>query len=219
MDNLLTQFMLNTGITNLGKHKFSELHVLNEDEETGKYIIQKEDFSKSSSDVSGISLLTMEDGSLQYVIVEPNPSDRRNSVIVTKVNKLGGNNQGFEIDPTVKVPKSVWQDAVEEEDTTSEDTESEVEQAREEKPSYYSQMLNQLFRKDGELDALLDGTAEDQIRTVTEKLQEYTDNSMAFPMIPDAVANKVRQIISDVDLANLTSQKAEQTIKELNLCQ
>ena len=219
IDNLLTQFMLNTGITNLGKHEFSELHVLNEDEETGKYIIQKDDFSKSSSDVSGISLLTMEDGSLQYVTVEPNPSDRRNSVIVTKVNKLGGNNQGFEIDPTVKVPKSVWQDAVEEEDTTSEDTESEVEQAKEEKPSYYSQMLNQLFRKDGELDALLDGTAEDQIKTVTEKLQEYTDNSMAFPMIPDAVANKVRQIISDVDLANLTAQKAEQTIKELNLCQ
>jgi hypothetical protein len=218
--NLIIQFMLNNGITNLGKHEFSDLHINQTNEDETKFIVQKDDFSKTAGSVDGIALLTMEDGSKQYVLIEPNPSDKRNSVIMTKVNKLGGNNQGFEIDPTVKVPQSVWQGPVEEETTTSEDTSADVEHSEEPQQTYYSKMLDMLFKKDGELEALIDGTAENQVKMFAERLQEYWDSPIAFGNnIPEGVLDKIKKIISDTDLANLTTQKAEQTIKELNLCQ
>ena len=218
-ENLLTQFMLNTGTINLGKHNISDLRISYADEEKNVFIAQKEDFTDTVGSVRGVSLLTMEDGTKQYVTVEPNPADKLNSVIFSKVNKLGGNNQGFEIDPTVRVPKSVWIDAVEEENTTIEDTREEVSSMEGPKHTYYSTMLKMLFNKAGELTTLLDGTSDNQIKLFNERLQEHWDNPIAFPNIPEAVVDKIKEIISNTDIANLTMQKAEETINELNLCQ
>lgn len=57
-----------------------------------------------------------------------------------------------------------------------------------------------------------------KIKGLEEKLNVFKYNSMAFPDLTDAVANKIRQIVGDASKVELTMENAVKTIEELKLC-
>lgn len=227
-ERMINQFMLNTGIINLGTHEMSDLVIQSESEDGEMLIIDKESLTKAKGAVSGVTMIISKDDLgnevKQYYIVEPSQTDRKNSLVLTKANKLGGNNQGFEIDPTVDIPQTVWEDTQAEEAPSNPNEDAVSREEPKETKTNYQRVLEALFNKEGELQSLVDGTAVDEVRLFAERLNEENSKDFTFGDSPLAgiapeIISQMQKIIEDTDLVSLTAQQAQETIKKLNLCQ
>lgn len=113
-NNLLVQFMLNSGITNLGKMYESDFTNLKQDsKDERKFSAQYKGKKRvPDSGLWGISLLESKDGDLQYVEINIGPKGKATLYVL---DKLGGtNNDGFEIDPSTnyRQMRSVYKEVV-----------------------------------------------------------------------------------------------------------
>ncbi len=162
--------------------------------------------------------------------------------IVQIVDSLGGKGNSFEIDPNVYFPKTVWTEineriaakketeeaekAAQNNNTETTDAENVDTQPSTGKvgennvPTYssaYDYVAHMLFfGKEFENYEAMDEIA--KIKGLEKGLETYQYNSMAFPMITDELANKIRQIVGNASKAELTMENAKKTIEELKLC-
>lgn len=98
INNLLGQFMLNTGLTNVGRMHISDFTNMKAKDSSGRSFsgmyTGKRDIRGG---IDGITVLEFPDGTLQYARVS---IDNHKKATLTYLDKLGGmGNDGFEIDP------------------------------------------------------------------------------------------------------------------------
>lgn len=160
--------------------------------------------------------------------------DNDNSMFVAnKVNTLGGNNQGFEINPDEDVPETIYKE-------TEKVKKSEGENEGDEKSSVpqidnslflnsdnnYNKLVNFMFSRDEKfLYSSLPIT--EKLKMFKNRFDTYikSDSSNAISMnllgsqVSDSVVKKMQDILTSLNMSTVTIDQANEKLKELNLCE
>ena len=214
-DNLLDQFMLNYGFTNMKDIDITQLSDVSKipvEKFEEMQIVQNTDAVPITE---GVALVKQPDGSNRWAVLR---IVGRESYSFHYVDKLGGaNNQGFEIDPT-RNPwdiKSVFSQDGTKKSADSPSGSTDIINPREVSSfaDFEKAMAQFIYRKgaDTSINTLKFGTFSDKLRTISKFATNVIKEG-------NETFNKIRDLLNELDLNDITEEQLNQLLDERNIC-